>query len=125
MRIGSPRADVVGLADVPRVEAQPRHAGLDGRQRQLVLEVDVGDEGDGRAGDDAGQTLGRLLLVAGAADDVGPRPGQGVDLGQGPVDVGRLGRGHRLDGDGRITADGHRTDVDLAGLPALDHLLPA
>ena len=116
LRLPGHRADVVGLADVARVEAQARHPGLHGGQGQLVLEVDVGDEGDGRAGDDLGQPLGRLLLVAGAAHDVGPRRRQGVDLGQGPVDVGRLGGGHRLDGDGRVAAHGHGADVDLPGL---------
>ena len=67
--------DVVGLADVARVEPQALHAGLDGGQGQPVLEMDVGDDRDGRAGHDPGQPLGRLLLVAGAAHDVGaPAP---------------------------------------------------
>ena len=125
LRLPGHGADVVGLADVPRVEPQAGHAGLHRRQRQLVLEVDVGDEGDGRAGHDPGQPLGRLLLVAGAADDVGAGARQGVDLGQGPVDVGRLRRRHRLDGDRRAAADGHGADVDLPCEATLVHRPPA
>ena len=81
MRIGRPRSfaslrdelDVLGLADVARVEAQRLHAGLHRRQRELVLEVDVGDDRHRRAGHDLRQPLGRRLLVARAAHDVGSR----------------------------------------------------
>ena len=45
------------------------------------------------------------LLVARAAHDVAARAGQGVDLRERAVDVGRLRRGHRLDRDRRITTD--------------------
>ena len=87
---------MLGLADVAGVEAQAGHAGLEGGQGQLVLEVDVGHDRHRRAGHDAGQALGRLRLVAGAAHDVGAGAGQGVDLGQRALDVGRLGDRHRL-----------------------------
>ena len=102
------------LAQVARVEPQAVHAGLERGQGHLVVEVDVGHDGDGRAGDDVGQPLGRGLLVAGAAHDVGPGGGQGVDLRQGAVDVGGLRRRHGLHGDRRAVADGDAAERDPA-----------
>ena len=123
MRMGTPRSrasagdllDLGLLAQVARVEPQALDAGLQGGERHLVVEVDVGHDRHRRARHDLGQALGRRLLVAGAADDVGPGGRQRVDLGQGALDVGRLGGGHRLDRDRRAAADGHAADVDLAG----------
>ncbi len=85
------------------------------RQRHLDVEVDVGHDRHGAAGDDAGQPLGGLALVARAAHDVGPGRGQGVDLGQRAFDVGRLGGGHRLHGDRGVAPHRHGADHDLAG----------
>ena len=116
--LGGDRLDLGLLAQVARVEAQPLDAGLEGGEGHLVVEVDVGHDRHRRAGHDLGQPLGRRLLVAGAADDVGPGRRQLVDLGQGALHVGRLGGGHRLDRHRRPAADGHRPDVDLAGRPA-------
>ena len=59
------------LAQVARVEPQALDPRLEGGQRHLVVEVDVGDDRHRRAGHDLGQALGRRLLVAGAAHDVG------------------------------------------------------
>jgi hypothetical protein len=85
-----------------------------------VLVVDVGDDRHGRARHDLRQPLGRLGFVAGATDDVAARRGQRVDLLERALDVGRLGDRHRLDADGRVTTDRHRTDHDLAGGSPLD-----
>jgi hypothetical protein len=46
-----------------------------------------------------------------------------VDLGDGSSDIGGQRVGHGLDGDRRITADGHRPDMDLARLPPFDVLI--
>ena len=99
MRMGTPRSlaswrhllDLRLLAQVAGVEPQALDPRLQGGERHLVVEVDVGDDRHRRPGDDVGQPLGRLLLVAGAAHDVGPGGGQRVDLGQGALDVGGLG----------------------------------
>jgi hypothetical protein len=86
--------------------------------------VDVGHERHRRARHDAGEPLGRFDLVAGAADDVGPRCVEGVDLRQGAVDVGGLRDRHRLHGDRRATAHHHRVDGvgegDLPGWPTIE-----
>ena len=78
--LGGHRLDVLGATDVARVEAQAVHPGLHGLERPAVLVVDVGDDRDRRPGHDLGQALGRLDLVAGAAHDVAPGAGEGVDL---------------------------------------------
>ena len=123
MRMGTPRSlhswatSLIwsGLLDVAGIEAQALHAGVEGGQRHPVLVVDVGDDRHGRAGHDAGQSLGRLLLVAGAAHDVGAGAGECVDLGERAVDIGGLGRRHRLDRDRCTATDRHVADTDLAG----------
>ena len=118
--LGGDGLDVLGPADVAGVEAQAVHAGLHRGERHPVLVVDVGDDRDRRAGHDLGQALGRLGLVAGAAHDVAAGRGEGVDLLQRALDVGRLGDRHRLHRDRRAAADGDLADVDLAGrAPAL------
>ena len=105
LRLAGDGFDLVGLADVARVEPQPLHAGFHRREREAVLEVDVGDDRDRGAGHDLGQPFGGRLLVAGAAHDVAARAGEGVDLGEGGVDVGGLGGRHRLDRDRGVAAD--------------------
>ena len=117
-RLGGHLLDLGLLAQVARVEAQALHAGLERGQRHLVVEVDVGHDRHRRARDDVGQALGRRLLVAGAAHDVGAGRGQRVDLGQRAVDVRRLGRRHRLHGDRRAVTDGHAAQRDAAGRAA-------
>ena len=89
-------------------------AGVERLQRQRVVEVDVGDHRDRRLAHDRAQRLGILLARHGDAHDVGAGLGDAVDLGHRGGQVGRLGLGHRLHGDGRSAADRHVSDVDLA-----------
>jgi len=110
--------DLLGLADVAGVESQRLHARLHRGQRELVLEVDVGDERNRRAGHDLREPFGRGLLVTGTAHDVAAGAGQRVDLRQRAVDVGRLGRRHRLHRNRRSAPDGDGADLDLAGVAA-------
>jgi hypothetical protein len=110
--------DLLGLAEVARVEPEAVDAGLEGGEGHLDVEVDVGDDRDGAARHDLGEALGRFLLVARAADDVGAGALQGVDLRQRAFDVGGLGDCHRLDRDPGVTADGHLADHQLPGNPA-------
>ena len=98
--------DLRGLADVAGVEPQALHPRLHRREREAVLEVDVGDDRHRRAGHDLREALGRGLLVARAAHDVAPGRGEGVDLAERAVDVGRLRGRHRLHRDRRVAADG-------------------
>ena len=105
--------DLVGLADVAGIQPQALHAGFHRRERELVLEVDVGDQRHRRARHDARQSLGRRFLVARAAHDVAPGGRERVDLRERAVDVGRLRGGHRLHRHRRAAAHRDVADVDL------------
>ena len=59
------------------------------------------------------QRLGVLLARDGDADDVGAGLGDAADLVHRRAEIGRLGLGHRLDGDRRAAPDGDAADVDL------------
>ena len=72
--LGRDELDVLGLADVAGVEAQRLHARFHRGERELVLEVDVGDDRHRRTRHDLREPIGGLLLVARAAHDVGSRP---------------------------------------------------
>ena len=102
-----------GLRMLPGLSRSALHAGLHRRERELVLEVDVGDDRHRRARHDLREALGRRLLVAGAAHDVAPRRGERVDLRERAVDVGGLGGGHRLHRHRRVATDRDVADVDL------------
>ncbi len=77
--------------------------------------------GTGERGHDLRERLGGLLLVARATHDVAARGGERVDLGERAVDVGGLGRRHRLDRDRRVATDGNPADHHLAGRPTRSH----
>ena len=109
------RFDLVFLADIAGVEPKPLDTRLECGQGEPVLVVDVGDDRDRRSGDDLGQALCRLYLIASDADDVGAGPRQRIHLGQGAVDVGGLRGGHRLNRDGRIAPDSDVSDMEFAG----------
>src|SRR5437762_1667874 len=55
------------------------------------------------------------------ANDVDAGRDERSDLLQRRVDVGGLRRRHRLDADRRIATDRNASQLDLPGLPALDH----
>ena len=109
--------DLLRLAQVAGIEAQPRDSGLQRRQRHLHVEVDVRHDRQWGTGHDARQALGRFLLVARAAHDVTARTGQLVDLCQRRLGVSGLGGGHGLDGDGGSPAYRHLSYVYLARAP--------
>ncbi len=115
MRIGTPRSlrfardefDLFGLAQVARVETKSVDTRLQRGERHLDVKVNVGHDRHRRARHNLSETLGGGLLVTGTAHDVGPVRRQGVDLLEGALDVGRLGRGHRLHRDRRVAAHFH------------------
>ena len=95
-RFGSDKLDLLGLAEVARVQPEPMNSGLESRERHLVVEVHIGHDRHRRAWDDDRQALGRLLLVAGASHDVRAGSGERVHLGEGRLGVRGLRHGHRL-----------------------------
>ena len=114
--LGRDELDLLRLAQVARVEAQALHAGLERGERHLEVEVDVGDDRHRRAGHDVGQPLGGLLLVAGAAHDVGAggRPAR-RSAASVPSTSAVLVVVIDCTEIGASAADGDGADVDLAG----------
>src|SRR3972149_4433142 len=104
-----------------RVGARGGKAGADRRQRPAVVEVDVGDEGDGCLADDLRQGGSRLLVGNGDADGPAAEVGERGDLAH------RHGGGRRVRAAvGGAAADLDVADLDLLGEPSLRHrILPS
>jgi hypothetical protein len=104
--------DLVGAADVARVDPDGRDALLDRLQGEAGVEVDVGDHRDRREAHDPPERLGVLGLRHRDADDLAARRGERGDLRGRGGDVVRLRRRHRLHGDGRAAPDLDAADAD-------------
>ena len=105
--------DLVRPADVPGVDADGRHAGVDRLEGKRGVEVDVRDDRDRREPDDECERRGVLVLRDGHAHDLAPRRRQRRDLRGRGGHVVRLRQRHRLYDDGRAAADEHVADADL------------
>src|SRR6266542_3955504 len=78
------------------------------------MKVNVGDDGDGHLRQNFLQRLGVFLFGNCDTDDVGAGGGELVNLGDALVDLMRVARGHGLDGDGGVAADGDETVALIA-----------
>lgn len=107
--------DAVRAADVARVDAQFSDAVAEGGEGEAVIEVDVGDQGEGRGGDDFGEGVRSGGVGDSHADDVTAEVSELADLGEGGGDIARVGGSHRLDGDRVGRTDEDRADADSAG----------
>ena len=114
-----------GLLDSPPVaeragiETQLGDARLDGRQRQLGVEMDVGDYRQSSPLDNPPQRSGRRPVGDGAADQLAAGAGERLDLCQRGFGVAGVGLGHRLDGDRRTASDLQAANPDPRRLPTL------
>src|SRR5690606_11297682 len=102
------------------IYAQASGTGLGRLDGALVVEVNVRDDRHRDLRNDLLEGRGRLLVGAGHANDVGADLLERLDLRDRRLDVRGQSVGHRLDGDGRVAADRHATDLDLAALAAVD-----
>ena len=105
--------DLVGPADVPRVDPHRGNPCLDRLERERGVEVDVRDDRDRRQPHDERKRSGVLVLRDGDADDLAARGRERGDLRGRRGDVVRLRQRHRLHDDGRTATDEHVTDADL------------
>jgi len=102
-------------------------ARLDGLERALVVEVNIGHDRHRDLLQDLAQRLGVLALGHGDAHDVCARCGVALDLAHAVVDLVGVARGHRLHGDGGVAADLHSADAvvtngHLTGLSTWNHM---
>ncbi len=118
-----------GLQHLAGLLFAPEVAGVDadgvgplfqGGQGQAVVEVDVGDEGQGALWLDLPEGRGRLLVRHGQPGHFAAGRGQPLDLGQGGRHVPGVGVGHALHHHRGAAADLHRADVNGPGGPARD-----
>ena len=114
-RLADDGADLPAVTDVAGIQPQSLHPRLECHEGEAVGEVDVGDDGDTRLGDDRRQRPGVALVGHRHTDDVRPLGGEGVDLDQGSSDILGLGDGHRLDGDRRALTDVDGAEADAPG----------
>ena len=105
--------DLVGPADVPRVDPDRSDTGVDRLQRERGVEVDVRDDGKRREADDERQGGSVLVLRHGDPDDFAARRCERGDLRRRRRHVVRLRERHRLHDDGRAAPDEDVTDADL------------
>src|SRR5882672_2460703 len=110
-------------ADVAGVEADLVDALLDRFQRELVVEVDIADEGDLRRQEllDGADALGIALVETRDADDFAARVEHAADFLLGRLGVLGGRRGQRLDPDRVVAADDELPAGNFAGLMARDH----
>ncbi len=97
--------DLLAIVDVAGVEADFGDAGVDGFEGALVMEMDIGDEGDGALTDDFWEGVGVGFGGYCQADDFAAFLGEVVDLGEAGVDVVGVDVGHALDDDGGAVAN--------------------
>ena len=103
----------VRAADVARIQANLVHAGLDRRQRETVVKMNVRDHRQRRAGADFAQRLRRLHIRHGTANNVAARVRQCANLRQSSLRVARVRVGHGLHRDGRAAANQYVPYLDL------------
>ena len=89
-------------------------------QELVAVVVEVANDGcgpplGGDAFDNIGNGLGGGVVVYGDADHLRAGAGEGRDLLDGGLNVGRVGVGHGLDDDGSLRAHADATDVDGDG----------
>ena len=125
LRLANDGLDLAFVADVAGVQPQAVNAAVEGLEGKLVVEVDVGHDGDVDLALDPSQRLGRLHVGDGAPDYLAPLLLQPTYLGDRGRDVAGVGLGHRLDSHGRIAADLHVADVQSLRHPPLVHLAPS
>jgi len=114
-------AHALGPANVTGIDAQSVRAGLQCREREPVVEMDVCHQRQRRQGTHPLEDGSRLRVRNGQPHNVAPQVGGLADLTQQRLSIVRIGVRHGLHADGRTAADRHRAYEDLARLAARTH----
>ncbi|MHC2672230.1 hypothetical protein ACVI1J_004393 [Bradyrhizobium diazoefficiens] len=108
------------IAGIDAVLGERLGTGRIGREQLVADIMEVADQGRGDAA--LGEAVtdvrdgGRgLLAIHGDADHFGAGARERCNLGDGAVDIGGVGVGHRLHDDRRTAAHGDVSDLDLGG----------
>ena len=81
-----------------------------------MVEMNVGHDRHRRTFDDVRQARGVAYILAGNPHDLATGHREAVHLLERRVDVGGIGRRHRLHGDRMVSADPHAFRVGFVGL---------
>jgi hypothetical protein len=96
---------------------------IESGEGHLVIEVNIDDERNLDATLDLAQDRRVLRLRHRDAHEFAARFLEAMDFGEYGVNVRSVGRGHRLDDDRMIAADGHIADRDDARFVAVEDVL--
>ena len=124
LRLADYRLHLAPVTYVARVQAEAVHTALQRLEGKLVVEVDVGDDGDVGLALDLRKSKGRVHVRHGAPRDLTARLLHLADLENGRLDVARVGLCHRLHDDGCVSADLYASDFDLLRYPSRYHVPP-
>ena len=117
------RLNFFTVADIAGVKAKAVHAAFQGFQSQLVMEVDVGDKWDVYLPFDIGERLCRFHVWHGTAYYLAACFLDFADLPHGGSDITRVSLCHRLNGNGRVTANLDLAYIDRLSYTSLLHSL--
>ncbi len=103
-------------ADVTWVDSNLVDAVIDAAEGHPVIEVDVADYRNRGSLSNGGDRLEVFFFGDGDADEFATGVGKSMDLGDGGVDVGCFGSGHRLNPNGVFAAEDLVSHFHFAGL---------
>jgi hypothetical protein len=112
----------VSVTDVPWVKSKTVDALVEGFERELIVEVNVGDKGDMDLPLNLTQGFGGLHVGHSATYDLATHVLKLMDLTNCCGDVARVSLGHGLDGDGSVAAHFYPANKNGLGHSALHHI---
>jgi len=109
-------------AEIAGIDADGLSTIFHGSHGQTVIEMDIGNKRDGDRRPNPGESRGRIKIKNGHPDQFTARLFEGVNLGDGGVNITGVGIGHRLHRNGTVAAHHQIADPYLPGLPPHNHV---
>ena len=113
--------NLLGVPQIAGIQAQAIHSAAGAFQGQLIVKMDVGNQGNLNPLFDFGHRPGRFQIGNGRADNVAAGFLQLVDLADGGFNIPRIGLGHGLDGNIGPAADLDAAHINRFSNPPLLH----